>query len=425
MFTIRKLMSNYYKYVFQILPIYFSLCSCFSQALSLKDALQSTLQNNPILKTESFNTSIANTDIITAGIRPNFKLNNQTLMLVDAPYFAPSVPWVSNKNRQDWWQLTKVIQWPGQRKWKIATSIKQSEIIKNNFTETERSVMLTVAEKYLEVWSGMKQVLILKEAKENLDSLARVNKNKFLKGLVSETDYLRTEILSEECDIQISETNLDLQNNIRSLQLLMGTTDSITIDTSMKIVELSFNLDSLLKDALSQRPDILSSKSKIDYSLTNIKLQKRLAFPKLDFGLIWNPQNTVQYIGFIATVDIPVFDRNQGEVKKSFLMKDQYEQNFLAIKAQVNTEVINSYDEFNNKKSNILKYRTIFSKTALILDDIRLAYSKGETDIIDFLEAQRSWIESKNYYIDLLYKYYKSYVNLLYDAGKINKLIME
>jgi cobalt-zinc-cadmium efflux system outer membrane protein len=396
-----------------------------SQTLTLKDVLKISLENNLMLRKESLNTSIADADIITAGIRPNLKLNNQTLMVVDQPYFAPGVPWISNKNRQDWWQLTKVIQWPGQRRWKINTSVQQKKVVGFDLSETQRSMMLNVAEKYLDIWSGIKQIMILEEAKQNIDSLVIVNKNKFDQKKLSETDYLRTEILSEECAIQISETSLELKNDLRTLQQLMNVTDSVIIDTTLNITSIEFDKDSLLLDAFLQRPDFLGSQSMLDYSTSNIKLQKKLAFPRLDFGLIWNPQNTVQYVGFIATIDIPIFDRNQGEIKKSLFIKDQSEKNLIAIKSQVNTDVINAYEEFNNKKSNLLKYRTIFLKTEKILDEIRTAYSNGETDIIDFLEAQRSWIESKNYFIDLQYKYFRSYVNLLYQSGKINLLIME
>ena len=53
--------------------------AAFSQeSYSLKKALQTARSNNPDLKTEFYNQSLAEADIITAGLRPNPLLNNQT-----------------------------------------------------------------------------------------------------------------------------------------------------------------------------------------------------------------------------------------------------------------------------------------------------------------------------------------------------------
>jgi cobalt-zinc-cadmium efflux system outer membrane protein len=399
--------------------------SLYAQSMKLKDVLFAALQNNPALKTAIFNPQIAETDILTAKIRPNPRLNTQILQLVDPPYWASNVPWNSNRNRQDWWQLTKVIQWPGVRKWKIRTAQQQQMMTVHDYSITEKEILLEVAQKYLDLWTNLKQLVILNDAKSNIDSLITVNRPRVQKKELPETDFLRTEILSEECAIQISETYLDVKNDLRYLQLLTGLTDSIQIDTSLHILGLNFNIDSLITEAGVYRPDILLSESKIAYSNANIKLQKHLAFPTVDFGLLWNPQNTVLYVGFIATIDLPIFDRNQGEIKKSYILTRQFEQNLNSVKLRVNTEVITAYNEFNNRRNNVIKYRVIFSKTEQILDEIRDNYGKGETDIIDFLEAQRSWIEVKNYYVELQSKYYKSYVNLIYSTGRMQQLLMD
>ena len=42
--------------------------------------------------------------------------------------------------------------------------------------------------------------------------------------------------------------------------------------------------------------------------------------------------------------------------------------------------------------------------------------------IIDFLEAQRSWLDTQQQYYETLQLYRQSYIKLLYASGLINKL---
>lgn len=83
--------------------------------LTMQQAMRTAQQNNPFLKPESLNTAIAQGDVITAGLRPNPKLNNQTLQLMESKRFAEGTKFYNSQNRQVWWQLTKEFQLAGQR----------------------------------------------------------------------------------------------------------------------------------------------------------------------------------------------------------------------------------------------------------------------------------------------------------------------
>ena len=97
-----------------------SILPIFAQnPYNLQHALRTAKENNPILKTQQFNRVVAEADIITAQLRPNPKLNNQTLFLGKPSIFPTNTDWFNPQNRQVWWQLTKIIQTPALRKSKI------------------------------------------------------------------------------------------------------------------------------------------------------------------------------------------------------------------------------------------------------------------------------------------------------------------
>ena len=77
------------KYLF-ITTFFFSLCfNLYAQEnYTLQKALQTARANNPVLKTEQYNIDIAEAEIITAKLRPNPILNNETVQIMDSEYFS-------------------------------------------------------------------------------------------------------------------------------------------------------------------------------------------------------------------------------------------------------------------------------------------------------------------------------------------------
>ncbi|HLV52195.1 MAG TPA: hypothetical protein VKY44_09605, partial [Flavobacterium sp.] len=82
------------KFVFGVLLYFvFSNSANAQNNYTLQKALQTAKANNPYLKTEQLNIGIAQTDIITAKLRPNPILNNQSLQLMQPSQFPASTDW--------------------------------------------------------------------------------------------------------------------------------------------------------------------------------------------------------------------------------------------------------------------------------------------------------------------------------------------
>lgn len=391
--------------------------------VSLKQALQSAKSNNPILKTQSFNVGIAETDIVSAKLRPNPILNNQSLQLMQPTFFPPNTDWGSPKNRQIWWQLTKPFQLPAQRKYKIDVAQKNVAFSQSTYIETERTVYQEVASKWVDVWTAKKQLDILILAKSNIDTLVSINKLRLKNQVITQTELSRTELLANQYALQIKSAEQNYKNEIVNLKFLMGSQQEIAIDTTDNFqLTFSNSIDSLLQIALVNRGDIQSLKSTIEVANSNIKLQKAMALPQPELGVIYNPQNTIPYLGFYGTIEIPIFSRNQGEIKKSNLLKLQAEQGLNATQQQIQSEILNAYNTYQTEKQNLKNFDGLLSQSESILASIRYSYLRGGTTIIDYLEAQRSWLDTKQQYYQTLQLFRQSYIQLLYTSGLINQM---
>jgi outer membrane protein, heavy metal efflux system len=390
---------------------------------TLQGALQKAVAANPILKTEKFNIAAAKADRITATLRPNPVLNNQSLQLIGNQYYAPATKWYNGQNQQWWWQLTRQFQTPALRSSKIAFADSSRVVAEKNYAETERNVLLEVASKWLELWTAQMRSGIIAAAKTNIDSLLLVNKYRYQKEVITQTDLLRTEQLASQYQLlyQIALQEVNVQR--RQLAFLLGESQPVDIDTTGNFIfSRPLQIDTLLQQSLLFRSDIQAARSAIGAASANMRLQKALAFPQPEFGLIYNPQNTIPYFGIYATVELPFFSRNQGERVKSAVLKHQAEAQLNVLHSRLFTEVQTAYGTYLQQRHSAEKYRELIQQSQTIFDNVRYAYLRGGTTIIDLLEAQRSWLETRQQYYDAEQAYRQSFIQLLFATGLISQI---
>ncbi|MGI8951303.1 MAG: TolC family protein [Chitinophagaceae bacterium] len=388
---------------------------------TLSTAIDSGKANNASLKAEYLNVGISQADVITSRIRPNPVLNNQTLQLTNQNLFAEKTNWYSAKNEQIWWQLTKHIQWPAQRKFKIQFADETLTAANNRYNDAVRNLCFTIGTSFINCWYLKNKLNLLSSTKTKIDSFLQSNK---FNNKINATDTARIKILSDEYNLQYSVSFQQYNNELANLKLLTGNADSIAINTDDNIETIipPGNLNTLLKKASESRSDVELARTTINATATNVKLQKSLVWPQPELGFIYNPQNTIPYFGFFGTIEIPIFNRNQGEIKKSNFLKQQAEEELAATQLQAATDVSTAYSTYEIEKKNLQKYEGILKQSKQIFDDIEMKYLKGNTTILDFLDAQKNWFDTKQFYFDALKSYHESYLQLLFVTGLIAEL---
>lgn len=391
---------------------------------TLNQALGTAKANNLSLKSISYNTSIAEGDVVTARLRANPSLNNQTLQLAKPGNFAQDTRFYDPHNRQVWWQLTKPVALNNQRKYRLEVAHRSLKSAEQSYLDAERNILLDAGNKWLDAWYNKETLDLFAKAKENIDSLVQIQRIRLKNQVISNSEFSRTQLLSAQYALQLKSAEQNYRNELQNLRLITGSTEPIQIDTRDPVVTMTLiaEADSLIRMSMAYRPDLQLAKSSINVAQSNIKLQQKLAMPVPELGAIWNPQNTVPYVGIFATIELPFFSRNQGEIKKSKAVLLQSEQSLSALEQQVQTEVQNTLNTYQLNKDAVGQYESILHQSEEVLQSVKYAYTRGGTTIIDFLDAQRNWYDTRKMYYEALYNYRKSYLQLLYTTGLINQL---
>jgi cobalt-zinc-cadmium efflux system outer membrane protein len=414
----------------------FSLSATAQTTVTLSEVLQQVRTNSPALRVERLNIPIAQADQTTANLRPNPVLNNQTLFQLSRGSGLPidqSAGLLGRQRRQFWLQATKEFDIYHKRQYRNQFAEASTKLAISSVSETERGVLFDAANRFLDAWYARIQLALLERAKANVDTLVQLNKVRLKDLVISSTDLTRTQLLSDQFELQTRSAQQDLRNRLADLRLVLGTTDSITVAMNDSVIHPGFgnalslyptvqaSPDSLLRLAATSRSDVQTAAANLETARRNVDLQQVLAKPRNEAGLIWNPQNSVPYAGVFLTLELPFYARNQGEIQKSRVLQDQAVQAASLVQARVRSEVETAYQTFSTSRQIISRYTAIRRDADRVLASVRYAYLRGATTLIDLLEAQRSWFDTQTAYYQALYTYRQNYVRLLYVTGQINQ----
>lgn len=400
-------------------------------SLTIRSVIDIAKEKSFYLKSKRYNVDIVGSDVTTAGLRPNPIFNNQNLFVLNKnrAHYLSVLPTSStdnifdSENNQLWFQITKPIQLGQLRQSKISFSLQGHELSKLNYAKDESDYFFEIGNQFIHAFSLYKSILILTEIKSINDSIIAINENKLENGMISPTDVTRIRLTSELYFLKIKLFELDYRNDITKLKYELGIDDSIILE-EMIIVnpQLPLNKDSIILQGFSNRYDIRLAKCSTSYYSKNITFQKSLSYSYFEGGIILNPQNSISYAGTYATIGLPVFDRNQGGIQKSQVLYKQSQVYLESIKNKASVSMLNAYDTYTASKEIADKYSETLVRGKMVFQSVKYNYLRGNTSVLDFLEAEKSYLNLSIQYKDALSRYQMAYINLLYNLGLINKI---
>jgi cobalt-zinc-cadmium efflux system outer membrane protein len=162
---------------------------------------------------------------------------------------------------------------------------------------------------------------------------------------------------------------------------------------------------SLRAQALAARPDLLAATREVQRADTETRLQSALRTPNVTVGGGYRREFGVDGVVFGVTVPLPLSNRNQGGIARADAERRQAAHLAAATATAVLLDVqqaINAVDVAAARVEYIEKeYLTPSRESSEI---VMAAYRLGSADLIDFLDAQRSFRDTLRTYNRALYE---------------------
>jgi cobalt-zinc-cadmium efflux system outer membrane protein len=399
-----------------------------TEYLTLAAALKRSQQENLLLRAARFEPETARADVLTARLYPNPELTLSTIFIPSAQYIQDGASLLDEANRQDVVQIQQEILTAGKFERRIELAEQTVSVRQASYRELERTILTQTALQWLSVGLQQAALQIIRDVRATVDTLVAINRNRLKNEAITETDLRRTQIIAEQLAFQEDNTLQALRNELNVLRQLVNTPTVAGIqgaDTTLQTpdVRLGTAIDSLIEQSARQRPDLQAAMLETQAAQANVRLQDANAFPNVTAGFIWNPQNIVPYIGLSVGVPLPLIDRNQGEIEKSRLQQQQATAAFEAAKLQVSVDVTIAYQTYRQQRQNLQRIERVLAFSQQVLATVRYNYLRGNTTIIDFLEAQRTFYEAQSSYNEALFTLKRSLVQLYAATGFIWDLL--
>ena len=359
--------------------------------LTLEKAIELALSDNYTLQAKQNELKSVRTSEITAGLIPN----------PQAGYTASNLGGRQGQFGRTDNQLTlqATIETADKRARRVEFAKAGSAVTGYELDDVRRAVVLQVKTAFYGVLAGKAKLDLATNNLGNLNEVEKLQKLRAEKGDISDLDLLRIEGQRLQFESDAADAKLAVKTaKVALRQAISQERLPETYDVSGVLKTksaLSLEREALRNRAEENRPDLRAATQAIEKSRADLKLANAKAVPDIQPQAGFNDtHDNSQYWSLGATVNIPIFDRNQGEIARATADIERASRLRDAARAQVIADVDTAFATVIAAREKYTRINgTYLPKAKTVRERVELSYQKGAANLLDYLEAQRSYRE--------------------------------
>lgn len=387
------------------------------EPITLSQYLTSVIKGNLQYIAGQFNVSIAEAELNAAKIIPDPDLsliygNNEDKRLQMGQSVETS--------------LSYPISLGNKRKAGIELVRSQHELSKLIFEAFYQNLMADATLSYYACLKNERIYKLQTDILDQLTKLARADSIRFSTGEATALDALQSSLEARSHQTNVLQSLSELHNSYINLLVLQGKDLSDTINNpsdEFPAGQIDLSLDALIEHAVEKRADLLVALTNTKVSEKNLRLLKaNRAFEfSLETGYSYNSivKNEIApapaYNGLSAGIAFPIklSNLNRGTLRAADLAVRQSEIAYRDTELQIRSEVICAYNNYITQNKKIEQYNLgLINDAEKILNGRLYAYQNGESDLLEVLNAQRTYTDLQMNYLEALYEYTSSLIEL-------------
>ncbi len=366
--------------------------------IGLDSAEQMFLRQNFSLLAQKYNIDAQKAQVIQAKLypNPNFSASYSLYNPTSKKFF----PTGYGENGGEFSaQLSQLIILAGKRNKQIKIAEENAKLAEYQFYDLIRTLKYTLRSDFFNIYYLQHSASAYNDEISSLQQVVTAFNEQQGKGYISEKEVIRVkaqlyslqneynDLMNQVNDVE-SELRLILQVKNSDIEPIVDTNAIVMLDPS------KYSLTTLVDSAYNNRTDLMIARSNTQASKLNYNYQKALAVPDITLALAYDQQgsyvNNFNSVG--AAIDLPFFNRNQGNIKSA---KAMIEMNNAAQKSTEATVEENVYRSLQKAFANDKLYRNIDPKFLndfnRLLHEVLINYQKRNLTLLDFLDFYDSY----------------------------------
>lgn len=366
-----------------------------AKLISMDDAVRIALSYNQALRAQRLGIDQNKAQEITAALKPNPTFST----LVDTiPLFSPQNIRFNTQIYSE--ALSYTYERGGKRERRLSVAKDNTSVTARTVTDNERLLRFQVSQAYINVVLAKSVLQFARDDLANFSNVVELNRARVRAGDLPEGDFLKISLQKLQFEQDVSSAELSLVQARASLRQLLGyqsVADDFDVTGTLKHAKQAFTLDDLERQALQSRPDLQAAQAGVKLASDTVSL----AFANRAKDWTWGSDYTFQSIGpngpgnaigFSLSFDLPIHDRNQGEIARSQAAVRQADETRSSTEVGVRTDVVNAYYGLQTDDQVVSLYESGYLDQATQSRDIsNYAFQRGAATILDVLDAERSY----------------------------------
>ncbi len=362
--------------------------------ISLDDSIRLALQHNHNLLAAR-TTIDQNKDLeITANLRPNPTLFGDWEYL---PFFTPSSfngTYLHDSTEADL-GLSYLIERGKKRQRRLQAAKDVTAQSVSLVTDNERTLTFQVAALFVNVQLAQSTLELAQKDLDSYQKTVDLNILRYQKGAISEDDKLKIELQLLQFQNDLAQAELAKVQGLADLRNQLGF-ESVpaTFDVAgeLEYSPVKGNLEDLQLHALQQRPDLKAATQGVTAATSQWQLAKADGKQDVTVQGNYSHVNGINTATFYASIPLPVFNHNQGEIARTKSVITQSQELEKAANNQVLDDVKDAYEGLQTNDKIVQLYQSGYLERAQKDRDIsEYAYQRGACTLMDLLDAERSY----------------------------------
>ena len=367
---------------------------------------------NPALKADALGVDESRASEITAHLRPN----PQFTASADGLQLTPNHGvWQPLNGVQTQTNLSYLHERERKRELRTETAKDATLVAADSHEDLKRTLEFDLRSAFIQTLQAKATVKLAREDLDYYDKIIGISRDRFHAGDIAQVDLDRIELQRVQYESELQSALVNLRTaKIQLLQMLNDRTPIEQFD-----VDGAFDFSADLKDleqfrqiALDARPDLRAAIEQIEQSKAAHKLA--LANGSTDptiagwwtYDGSYNNPNAVNAFGLSVNIPLRIFDRNQGEKKRTLIDIDKSQQLSESTRAQVFGDVDSAYAQVDSNITLLKPYKDKYlAQSTRVRDTVTFSYQHGGATLIDFLNAQSDYRTVQLAYLQLIGTY--------------------
>lgn len=374
-----------------------ALSGAFAQTdtlkVSFKDAEKTFLANNLQLLAQKYDVDAAAALVQQAKLWDNPILStDQNITDATHKYFDHS-----GTNGQILVQLSQLIKTAGKRGKNIQIAKDGTLIQQAQFNDLLRNLHYNLLLDFAQVANLVDQRKVYQTEIASATYMVDAIDKSYKAGNNSLKDVIRLKALlfGLKNDLVGIDSQLnDLQSELKTL-LVTNPAQFISPQITFNNSDTTLNAALLAEQAKANRGDYLANRYTLDQNNHNLALQKAMAVPDITIGSTFDQNSSYarNYVGLQIGLPLPLFNRNQGNIKSARLTVQSQEYTVKNSEVQLTNDVYSAVNQYNISKELLSTNETDFyKKYDQLYNSMLKSFQQkqiGLQEFIDFFDSYR------------------------------------